>query len=128
MGSGADGFVSGTDLITCPDSSIITPSAVSSFRRIAGDFSSCVPFALLQARHHFQNNAHQNPSDFEENMCRATACEVLARIVVARLDLMEQYEVLSARFTIIESDGDESFPLSGTSTVGGLVSSTTAAF
>jgi hypothetical protein len=29
--------------------------------------------------------------------------------------MMEQYTLLSARFTVIESDGDESLPLSGAS-------------
>jgi len=56
-----------------------------------------------------------NPADSDENEGRKLACEALARKIVARTPREEQYSILSARFTVIESDGDESLPLSGTS-------------
>ena len=56
-----------------------------------------------------------NPADSDENEGRKLACEVLARKIVARTPREEQYSILSARFTVIESDGDESLPLSGSS-------------
>lgn len=72
-----------------------------------------MPFALLEARRYFRIEAHNNPSDSDENECRKLACEALARKIVARWPMEEQYSLLSARYTIIEKDGDESNPLSG---------------
>jgi hypothetical protein len=40
------------------------------------------------------------------------ACEVAARRVVAKFPVEEQYQILSTRFSRIESDGDVSLPLS----------------
>lgn len=57
--------------------------------------------------------AYLNPSDSDENEGRKLACEALARKLVARIPMQDQYSLLSARFTVIEEDGDESLPLSG---------------
>lgn len=98
--------------ITSPTSSIITKEVVEAFSQIAGDFDHCLPFALLAARRHFGWQMLINPADSDENEGRKLACEALARKIVARTPREEQYSILSARFTVIESDGDESLPLS----------------
>lgn len=103
------------DAITSPTSSILTPSVVDAYSRIAGDFHRCLPFALLEARRYFKKQAYLNPSDSDENEGRKLAVEALARKIVARTPMSEQYSLLSARFTVIEADGDESLPLSGQS-------------
>ncbi|GAA5881654.1 hypothetical protein JCM16303_005529 [Sporobolomyces ruberrimus] len=98
--------------ITSPTSSIITKECVEAFSQIAGDFDHCLPFALLQARRHFALQMRINPADSDENEGRRLACEALARKIIAKTPRQDQYSVLSARFTVIESDGDESLPLS----------------
>lgn len=99
--------------ITSPTSSIITKECIEAFSQIAGDFDHCLPFALLQARRHFALQMRINPADSDENEGRRLACEALARKIIAKTPRQDQYSVLSARFTVIESDGDESLPLSG---------------
>ena len=91
--------------------------ALPIYAAIGGDFARVVPFALLEARRYFRIEAHNNPSDSDENECRKLACEALARKIVARIPMEEQYSLLSARYTVIEKDGDESMPLSGASKV-----------
>ncbi|KAM0786008.1 hypothetical protein ACM66B_006824 [Microbotryomycetes sp. NB124-2] len=100
------------DEITSPVSSILTKDVVDAYSQIGGDFDSCVPFALLEARRYFRKQAYLNPSDSDENEGRKLACEALARKLVAKTPMSEQYTLLSARFTVIDSDGDESLPLS----------------
>ncbi|GAA6060814.1 hypothetical protein JCM10212_000587 [Sporobolomyces blumeae] len=100
------------DEITSPTSSILTNDVVEAFASIAGDFDHCLPFALLMARRWFGLQMLVNPSDSDENEGRKLACEALARKIVARTPRQDQYSILSARFTVIESDGDESLPLS----------------
>jgi len=112
---GADSLPTTTEEITSPTSSIITNDVVEAFSKIAGDFDHCLPFALLAARRYFGWQMLINPADSDENEGRKLACEVLARKIVARTPREEQYSILSARFTVIESDGDESLPLSGAS-------------
>lgn len=73
---------------------------------LAGDFQTVLPYALLEARRHFLRQSHQNPSDSDENLCRALACEALARKVVARTELEDQYCLLSARFRRVTSSGE----------------------
>ncbi|BGP41086.1 Calcium channel yvc1 [Rhodotorula kratochvilovae] len=98
--------------IMSPTSSIITKDVIEAFGSIAGDFHACLPFALLEARRYFARQQRLNPSDSDENAGRKLACEAIARKLVARTPIAEQYSLLSKRFTVIESDGDESMPLS----------------
>jgi len=98
--------------LTSPTSSIVTKDVVEAFSELAGDFSSCMPFALLEARRYFAYQQRVNPSDSDENAGRKLACEAIARKIVARTPIADQYSLLSKRFTVIESDGDESLPLS----------------
>lgn len=98
--------------LTSPTSSILTKDVVEAFSELAGDFSSCMPFALLEARRYFAYQQRVNPSDSDENAGRKLACEAIARKIVARTPIADQYSLLSKRFTVIESDGDESLPLS----------------
>jgi hypothetical protein len=53
-----------------------------------------------------------NPPDYGESVCRATACEVLARRIVHTLDPDRLESVMSTRFRYRESDGDASAPTS----------------
>ncbi|TNY22210.1 hypothetical protein DMC30DRAFT_362069 [Rhodotorula diobovata] len=100
------------DDLTSPTSSILTKDVVEAFGQLAGDFSACMPFALLEARRYFALQQRINPSDSDENAGRKLACEAIARKIVARTPIADQYSLLSKRFTVIESDGDESLPLS----------------
>ncbi|KAK4048507.1 Calcium channel yvc1 [Microbotryomycetes sp. JL201] len=100
------------DEITSPVSSILTKDVVEAYSLVGGDFDKCVPFALLEARRYFRRQAYLNPSDSDENEGRKLACEALARKLVAKTPMSEQYSLLSARYTVIDSDGDESLPLS----------------
>ncbi|KAL8279633.1 hypothetical protein RQP46_007946 [Phenoliferia psychrophenolica] len=100
------------DELMSPVSSIITREVVDAYAKIGGDFHHCVPFALLEARRYFRLAAYTNPSDSDENEGRKLACEVLARKIVARTPMADQYALLSARYSIVESDGDESIPIS----------------
>jgi hypothetical protein len=102
------------DEVISPTSSILTKDAVDAYSKIAGDFDHCLPFALLQARRYFAIQQRINPADSDENEGRKLACESLARKIIGRTPRQEQYSILSARFTVIEDDGDESLPLSGT--------------
>lgn len=100
------------DEIRSPTSSIITKDVVEAYSQIAGDFGPAVPFALLEARRFFARQAASNPADSDENTCRKVACEAIARRIVQRTPMEEQYALLSKRYTVIESDGDESLPTS----------------
>ncbi|SGY20209.1 BQ5605_C017g08528 [Microbotryum silenes-dioicae] len=100
------------DELTSPVSGILTQQVVEAYSKIAGDFDQCLPFALLEARRYFRQQAYLNPSDSDENEGRKLACEALARKLVNRTPMEEQYRLLSSRFTVIEADGDESLPLS----------------
>lgn len=53
-------------------------------------------------------DAYMNPADYDENLCRATACEVLARRIVHNLPGGRLEAVMSTRFRYRESDGDTS--------------------
>jgi hypothetical protein len=51
-------------------------------------------------------DAYNNPADYDENLCRATACEVLARRIVHTIPQDRLESVMSTRFRYRESDGD----------------------
>lgn len=96
-----------------PTSTILTKQVVTLYVELAGDFLTCLPYALLEARRHFIRQTHHNPSDADENICRALACEALARKVVARTKLEDQYCLLSARYRRITSGGEVTDATSG---------------
>lgn len=97
-----------------PTSTIITAEVIGVFQQLAGDFYQTLPFALLTARNYFHHQSYLNPSDSDENECRKLACEVLARKIVAKTKMEEQYCLLSARYTLI-LNGEETLPTSGQS-------------
>jgi len=94
------------DDITDATSSIVSPAVVAAFAQAGGDFSEAVPFALMQARAQFLHEAklsrtfrpskrmlslkcsylsgprYVSAADYDENMCRSTAAEVIARRLV----------------------------------------------
>ncbi|GAA6040060.1 hypothetical protein JCM8097_004760 [Rhodosporidiobolus ruineniae] len=104
------------DDLTSPTSSILTKDVIDAYAAIAGDFSACLPFALLEARRYFRTQQRNNPSDADENAGRKLACEAIARKLVARLEMKEQYAVLSKRWTTVDEDGDETLPCSALET------------
>lgn len=61
-------------------------------------------------------DAYLNPPDYGESICRATACEVLARRIVHNLAVDRLESVMSTRFRYRESDGDASAPTSALET------------
>ncbi|KAI5480689.1 calcium activated cation channel [Pseudohyphozyma bogoriensis] len=91
------------DELMSPTSSIITAEVVESYSKIGGSFQHVVPFALLEARRYFRAMAYLNPSDSDENNGRKLACEVIARKLVAKTPMQEQYSLLSKRYTRIET-------------------------
>ncbi|KAI0082361.1 calcium activated cation channel [Panus rudis PR-1116 ss-1] len=95
-----------------PTSRVITPQVISAYIDAAGDFVEALPYCLLRARKEFIYDANHNPADYEENMGRAIACEVLARRVVHRAPPDRITSMLTTRFKHRENDGDESERLS----------------
>ncbi|GAA5878176.1 hypothetical protein JCM8547_008364 [Rhodosporidiobolus lusitaniae] len=100
------------DDLTSPTSSILTKEVIDAYAALAGDFYPCLPFALLEARRYFRKEQHNNPSDADENAGRKLAVEAIARKLVARAEMREQYKLLSQRWTTVDEDGDETLPLS----------------
>ncbi|KAJ3484123.1 hypothetical protein NLI96_g5862 [Meripilus lineatus] len=89
-------------------SRVITPHVISAYMAAAGDLLEALPYALLRARKEFIWDANHNPADYGENLCRATACEVLARRVVHKSAPDRITAVMTSRFMHKEADGDES--------------------
>lgn len=73
-------------------------------------------YRLLRAKAMLMNEAYKNPADYDENLCRATAAEVLARRIVHNLPIDKLESVMSTRYRYRESDGDESAPSSALET------------
>jgi len=61
-------------------------------------------------------DGYLNPPDYDESLCRATACEVLARRIIHTLPADRLESVMSSRFRYRESDGDASAPTSALET------------
>jgi len=91
-----------------PSSSIINPKVISSFQQAAGDYAEALPYALLRARQTFMAEANSNPADYDENLCRAIACEVLARRIVHLTPADRMTSIMSTRYCHIQRDGDDS--------------------
>lgn len=68
--------------------------------------------SLLRAKATFMHDGYMNPPDYDESLCRATACEVLARRIVHNLQVDRLESVMSTRFRYRESDGAVSAPTS----------------
>ncbi|KAI0375859.1 hypothetical protein BV20DRAFT_959903 [Pilatotrama ljubarskyi] len=94
------------DSISDPTSRIITPQVINAYIEAAGDFMEALPYCLLRARKEFLWEANNNPADYDENICRATACEVLARRVLHQAPPEKISAVMSSRFRHKEADGD----------------------
>ncbi len=60
----------------------------------------------------FIKEGNTNQADFEENLCRATACEMIARRITHMVSRHRLPSVMSTRFRYIEPDGDISPALS----------------
>ncbi|WWC97015.1 hypothetical protein V866_003892 [Kwoniella sp. B9012] len=97
-------------------SSIITPEVIEAFAKAGGDFGESVPFCLLRAKATFMKEAYANPADYDENLCRATAAECLARRIVHNLPVDRLESVMSTRYRYKEGDGDDSPPVSALET------------
>ncbi|RPD66965.1 calcium activated cation channel [Lentinus tigrinus ALCF2SS1-7] len=96
------------DSISDPTGRVVTPQVINAYIAAAGDFREALPYCLLRARREFIWDANHNPADYEENWCRATACEVLARRVVHQAPPEKLQDIMSARFRHKEIDGDVS--------------------
>lgn len=64
--------------------------------------------SLLRAKATFITDGYNSPADYDESMCRAVACEVLARRIVHNLPTDRLESVMSHRFRYRENDGDVS--------------------
>ncbi|KAG8881203.1 hypothetical protein FRB97_009772 [Tulasnella sp. 331] len=91
-----------------PTSRIITPQVIAAYTKAAGDFEDCLPYCLLRARQSFMWDANSDAADYDENIGRAVACEILARKIASRLPSEKLYAVMSDRLAFQERDGDES--------------------
>ncbi|GMK55778.1 hypothetical protein CspeluHIS016_0208340 [Cutaneotrichosporon spelunceum] len=100
------------DDITSPTSAIVTPEVVKAFYEAGGDFREAVPFCLLRARQLFIKEGNANQADYEENICRATACEMIARRITHMVSRHRLPSIMSTRFRYLEHDGDISPALS----------------
>ncbi|KAI0747298.1 calcium activated cation channel [Irpex lacteus] len=96
------------DSIDDPTSRIITPHVIQAYIAAAGDLVEALPYCLLRARKEFIWDANHNPADYDENLCRAIACEVLARRIVHVSPPDRITPMLSTRYTHREVDGDNS--------------------
>ncbi|KAL7413036.1 calcium activated cation channel [Mrakia frigida] len=104
------------ELISDPTSAIISPAVIKAFAQAGGDFTNAMPFCLLAARASFIRDARLFPPDYDENLCRAMAAEVLARRIVQALPAERLASVMSTRFRYREVDGDSSPPTSALET------------
>ncbi|KAK7695377.1 hypothetical protein QCA50_000012 [Cerrena zonata] len=100
------------DSLNDPTSRVITPQVISSYIAAAGDYLEALPYCLLRARKEFMWDSNHNPADYDENLGRAIACEVLARRVIHRAAPEKIHTMMSTRFVHREVDGDESDRLS----------------
>ncbi|KIJ56958.1 hypothetical protein M422DRAFT_23093 [Sphaerobolus stellatus SS14] len=101
-----------TSVLKDPTSHVITAQVVHAYAAAAGDFLEALPFALLRTRHTFVKDASTSISDWDENMSRAVACEVLARRIVHQIDPSRLQSVMSTRYRYREANGDVSTPSS----------------
>ncbi|KDQ08892.1 hypothetical protein BOTBODRAFT_165491 [Botryobasidium botryosum FD-172 SS1] len=104
------------DALTEPASYIITREVINAYSKAAGDFSAVLPYALLLARQSFIWDAGVNTADYEENIARAKACEVIARRLVHAVPQEQIHAIISTRYSYIEPDGDESIKSSALET------------
>ncbi|KAI5124740.1 hypothetical protein M0805_005375 [Coniferiporia weirii] len=91
-----------------PTSRIISPHVIATYERASGDFQETLPYCLLQARQSFMWDANHNPADYDENYCRAIACEVLARRIVHGAPSDRLTSIMSTRYRHLEWDGERS--------------------
>lgn len=59
----------------------------------------------------FLADGHANQADYDENLCRAYACEMIARRITHFVPRHRLPNVMSARYRYIEPDGDVSASL-----------------
>ncbi|KAI0363530.1 calcium activated cation channel [Pilatotrama ljubarskyi] len=88
-----------------PTSRIITPQVINAYIAAAGDFMEALPYCLLRARKEFIWDADHNPADYEDNICRAIACAVLARRVTHQAPPDKMGLLMSTRFRYRRPDG-----------------------
>ncbi len=62
--------------------------------------------SLLRAKATFIRQGHLNPPDLDECLCRATACEVLARRISHSLPIDRLERVMNTRFKYRQNDGE----------------------
>ncbi|KAI0321937.1 calcium activated cation channel [Amylostereum chailletii] len=92
--------------INDPASRIITPQVIAAYTASAGDLVEALPYCLLRARSNFMLMANQNAADYDENLGRAVACEVLARRIIHKAPSDRLVTIISTRYRHLQSDGD----------------------
>ncbi|KZV77107.1 calcium activated cation channel [Peniophora sp. CONT] len=92
--------------INDPTSRVITPEVIATYMAAAGDLTEALPYCLLRARADFMKMANSDAADYDENLGRATACEVLARRIVHKAPSDKWATLLSTRYKYRHSDGD----------------------
>lgn len=101
---------------------LISDKTISAFHELGGDFGDAVPYALLEARVEFEEDAEKQPLDHGLNRKRAIACEVLVQRLVAHIErssigsasssVGSYHLCLTKKFRRFESDGDVTLPTS----------------
>ncbi|KAG2013304.1 calcium activated cation channel [Coprinopsis cinerea AmutBmut pab1-1] len=92
--------------INVPTSRVITPQVIAAYRAAAGDFQDALPYCLLRARAEFMWDANHNYADYDENVARAVACEVLARRIVHIVEPDRLGPIMARRYQHVQIDGD----------------------
>ncbi|GJJ07175.1 hypothetical protein Clacol_001375 [Clathrus columnatus] len=95
-----------------PRSKIITDNVVAAYATAAGDFLEALPFALLRAQQTFLRDASHNIADWDENLCRATACEIIARKLIHIVGPERLASIMSTRYRYRDNEGNISSPSS----------------
>ncbi|KAG9244058.1 hypothetical protein BJ878DRAFT_507946 [Calycina marina] len=95
------------DLITKPNSKIITKKVVLAAKEAGGDeYGACVLYALLVNKRWFKLQAKKEPWDADMHEVRATATEVIAKEIIETEDDQNKLfmECLLKRYSVVVDD------------------------
>ncbi|KAK3898924.1 hypothetical protein C8A05DRAFT_18568 [Staphylotrichum tortipilum] len=90
--------------VTCPHSKVITPKVIQAAREAGGtENGACVVFCLLINKRWWRHQALIELWDADLHYLRATACEVLAKLLIESEDDVEYllHSVLLKRYSIL---------------------------
>ena len=101
------------DQVTCPHSKVITPKVIQAAREAGGtEYGACVVFCLLVNKRWWRHQALIELWDADLHNLRATACEVLAKLIIESEENAEHllHSVLLKRYSILV-DGHPTHPV-----------------